>query len=55
MELYDWREKSLEESLSFLAGAKAGIATRLHVLLPLQYYKVPLEAFVYQEKISKIL
>lgn len=55
LELYDRRNHSLEETLGFFAGAKTGIATRLHVLLPLQYYKVPLEAFVYQEKISKIL
>lgn len=55
LELYDWRKYGLKETLAFFAAAKAGIATRLHVLLPLQYYKVPLEAFVYQEKISKIL
>jgi polysaccharide pyruvyl transferase WcaK-like protein len=55
LELYDWRDYMLSQTLGFLAWATAGIATRLHILLPLQYYKVPLQAFVYQEKISKIL
>jgi polysaccharide pyruvyl transferase WcaK-like protein len=55
LELYDWRLYTLSETLGFFAWATAGIATRLHILLPLQYYKVPLQAFVYQEKISKIL
>jgi polysaccharide pyruvyl transferase WcaK-like protein len=55
IELYDWRKHSLQDTLTLFAGAHAGIATRLHVLLPLQYFSIPLEAFVYQEKISKIL
>ena len=53
--LRDRRNYSVEEICSFISWAKAVLAARLHVLLVTQYYNVPFDALVYQEKIEKVI
>ena len=53
--LFDWTSHTLRETISFLASAQYGLATRLHILLLLQFFHIPLSPLVYQEKITKVL
>lgn len=52
---YDWTLHSLEEITTLIACASWWIAARLHILILLDYYWVPYQPLVYQEKITKIL
>ena len=54
LSFYDWTQHSLEETLLFIKSADFVLAARLHVLLVAQYFNVPFEAIVYQEKIEKV-
>lgn len=53
--LFDWTSHSLREIATFLASAQYWLATRLHILLLLKFFHIPLTPLVYQEKISKVL
>jgi polysaccharide pyruvyl transferase WcaK-like protein len=53
--LFDWTSHNLREIANFFASAQYGLATRLHVLLLLKHFNIPLSPLVYQEKITKVL
>lgn len=55
VQIFNWTEHSLSETLSFISWADFVLATRLHVLLVAQHYWVPLHPLVYQEKIQKFI
>ncbi len=55
LKFYNRTEKGLLENISFLKNAKFVLAARLHVLLVAQYFDVPFNAVIYQEKIKKII
>lgn len=55
LELYDWTLSPLEHTFSLFANSDWWIWARLHVLLLLDYYKIPYKPLIYQEKIKKVL
>lgn len=52
---YDRTHHTLEEITTLIASSSWWIAARLHILILLDYYWIPYQPLVYQEKITKIL
>lgn len=55
LELYDWTQHTLSESLSLFYHADWGIWARLHFLLPLKLYGKEIVAIPYADKINKLI
>ena len=55
LELYNRTNYTLPEICWFISGASKWYVTRLHIALLCDYYKVPIDTIVYQEKVDRFL
>ena len=52
---FEWERYPLSELLALFDGARAGIASRLHILLLLQEFEKPFYAPIYAQKVEKLI
>ena len=55
LQIYDWTNKTIQETFDFFAKAKYWVWARLHFLLLLKYLDKDFDALSYQEKIDKLI
>lgn len=55
LRIWDWTQHTVEETLGLIAGAEYVVASRLHILLPAQYYNRSFYPLTYASKITKLI